>query len=110
MGDGTLRVAVESMAFTAPSQASLASIRQAEVWMGDYAAAALTTFGVGLETTNCKTGLRRLGLATRTAATSALKALLSLWRCCRCGAEARRSASHNRVPEAPSQPLYRREL
>ena len=53
--------------------------------MGDYAAAALTTFGVGLETTNCKTGLRRLGLATRTAATSALKALrfivaiLPLW-------------------------------
>jgi hypothetical protein len=85
MGDRTLRVAVESMAFTAPSQASLASIRQAEVWTGDYAAAALTTFGVGLEITNRKKGLRRLGLATLTAATSALKALrfivamLPLW-------------------------------
>ena len=75
MGDGTLRVAVESMAFTAPSQASLASIRQAEVWMGDYAAAALTTFGVGLEITNRKKGLRRLGLTSRIAANSSLKAL-----------------------------------
>ena len=75
MGDRTLRVAVESMAFTAPSQASLASIRQAEVWTGDYAAAALTTFGVGLEITNRKKGLRRLGLTSRIAANSSLKAL-----------------------------------
>ena len=75
MGDRTLRVAVESMAFTAPSQASLASIRQAEVWTGDYAAAALTTFGVGLEITNRKKGLRRLGLASRAATSSSLKAL-----------------------------------
>jgi hypothetical protein len=75
MGDGTLRVAVESMTFTAPSQASLASIRQAEVWTGDYAAAALTTFGVGLEITNRKKGLRRLGLTSRIAANSSLKAL-----------------------------------
>jgi hypothetical protein len=85
MGDGTLRVAVESMVFTAPSQVSLRRSRQADVWTGDYAAAALTTLGIGLETTNRKEGLRLLGLATRTAASSCLKALrfmvatLPLW-------------------------------
>ena len=50
-----------------------------------YAAAALVMLRFGFETTNRKEGLRRLGLAIRTAASSCLKALrfmvakLPLW-------------------------------
>jgi hypothetical protein len=56
------------------AQARLTSVKAAST-ENVYAATALATLGVGLETTKRKEGPRRLGLATRTAAISSLKAL-----------------------------------
>jgi hypothetical protein len=70
-----VQVVLEQRAGRMGKQRSAEFLDAPGVSMGLYAAAALGTLSFGLETTNRNEGWRLLGLATRTAASSSLKAL-----------------------------------